>query len=76
MVRLREGLTATNQLYPVKENRGLQCLERMSDRLRSVDSVSVRVVTTITPLRLSRNNQFVALAEHAREPARKEGLNK
>ena len=76
MVRLREGLTATNQLYPVKEDRGLQCSERMSDRLRSVDSVSVRVVATITPLRLSRNKQFVAIAGYAREPARKEGLNK
>ena len=63
MVRLGEGLTSTNHLDPVVEHRAIQCLERMSERLRSVDSGSVRVVGTNTLRRLSKNNQFVALAE-------------
>ena len=63
MVRLGEGLTSTNHLDPVVERRAIQCLERMSERLRSVDSGSVRVVGTNTLRRLSKNNQFVALAE-------------
>ena len=63
MVRLGEGLTSTNHLDPVVEHRAIQCLERMSERLRSVDSGSVRVVGTNTLRQLSKNNQFVALAE-------------
>lgn len=65
MVRLGEGLTATNKLDPVVEKRALQCLERMAERLRSVDRGSVRVVGTNTFRRLSKNNRFVALAEQA-----------
>ena len=63
MVRLGEGLTSTNHLDPVVEHRAIQCLERMSERLRSVDSGSVRVVGTNTLRQLSKNNQFVTLAE-------------
>ena len=66
MVRLGEGLTSTNHLDPVVEHRAIQCLERMSERLRSVDSGSVRVVGTNALRRLSKNNQFVALAEQVR----------
>ncbi len=63
MVRLGEGLTTSNELKPEVAERALLCLERMSQRLRSVERENLRVVGTNTLRRLTSNSSFVVEAE-------------
>ncbi len=63
MVRLAEGLGPANMLSPKTTARALECLERLSQRLRLLPQRNVRVVGTNT-LRKARNSQqFIARAE-------------
>ncbi len=63
MVRLAEGLGPANMLSPKTIARALECLERLSQRLRLLPARNVRVVGTNT-LRKARNSQqFIARAE-------------
>ena len=63
MVRLAEGLGPANMLSPKSIARALECLERLSQRLRQLPQRNVRVVGTNT-LRKARNSQqFIARVE-------------
>ena len=63
MVRRAEGLGPANMLSPKTTARALECLERLSQRLRLLPQRNVRVVGTNT-LRKARNSrQFIARAE-------------
>jgi exopolyphosphatase/guanosine-5'-triphosphate,3'-diphosphate pyrophosphatase len=65
MVRLAAGLDERNRLSDEARARGIACLERFGQRLRSVPSGNIRVVGTNT-LRRARNGQrFLKQAERA-----------
>ena len=63
MVRLAEGLTDKGQLSPEVSQRALQCLHRLAQRLRPIDSDNLRVVGTNTLRQLERGSSFLAKAE-------------
>ncbi|MDE0061961.1 MAG: exopolyphosphatase [Gammaproteobacteria bacterium] len=65
MVRLAEGLGATNQLAETVAERAMGCLQRFGQRLRDLHRDNVRIVGTNT-LRKARNSaQFLARAQEA-----------
>ena len=64
-VRLAAGLSAAGQLDTLAQQRGLEALNRFSERLRSFSPDAVRAVATNT-LRVARNaRSFIGTAEAA-----------
>ncbi len=63
MVRLAEGLGPANILSPKSTARALECLERLSQRLRQLPQRNVRVVGTNTLRKAHNSQQFIARAE-------------
>ena len=65
MVRLAEGLNASNELSPAVANRALRCLQRLGQRIRHLPPQNVRVVGTNT-LRQARDSEdFLEAAKRA-----------
>ena len=65
MVRLAEGLNASNELPSIVIDRAINCLKRIGQRLRGIPPQNVRVVGTNT-LRAAANSQdFIQAAEAA-----------
>ena len=65
MVRLAEGLGASNTLAPNVARRALDCLERFGQRLRQIDRDNVRVVGTNTLRKARDSAQFISDAQAA-----------
>lgn len=63
MVRLAEGLTDKGQLSKEVSERALQCLQRLAQRLRSIDPNNLRIVGTNTLRQLESSSSFLAEAE-------------
>ena len=63
MVRLAEGLTDEGLLNDEVSARALRCLQRLAQRLRSIDSDNLRVVGTSTLRQLEHDSTFLADAE-------------
>ena len=63
MVRLAEGLTDKGQLSKQVSERALQCLQRLAQRLRSIDPNNLRIVGTNTLRQLENSSSFLAEAE-------------
>ena len=64
MVRLAEGLTDKGQLSKQVSERALQCLQRLAQRLRSIDPNNLRIVGTNTLRQLENSSSFLAKAEN------------
>ena len=64
MVRLAEGLTDTGHLSDNVSERALQCLQRLAQRLRSIDPNNLRIVGTNTLRQLENSSSFLAKAEN------------
>ena len=65
MVRLAEGLNASNELAPAVAERALSCLHRLGQRIRHLPPQNVRVVGTNT-LRKARGSEgFIEAAGRA-----------
>ena len=65
MVRLADGLADDGDLNPEVEQRALDCLERLGERLRPLEHENVRVVGT-NALRQAKNAQAFIKAAEAR----------
>lgn len=65
MVRLAAGLDHRNRLTVEARSRGIACLERFGQRLRSVQAANVRVVGTNTLRRARNGREFLLQAERA-----------
>ena len=63
MVRLASGLTNGPMLLPEVSERALDCLGRLSERLRSVASENLRIVGTNTLRQVGMESHFVKQAE-------------
>ncbi len=63
MVRIAEGLDGDNRLTTEVTERALSCLERFSQRLRSLHPQDIRVVGTNTLRRARNAKQFLEQAE-------------
>lgn len=62
MVRLAAGLGPDNQLSKESTDKALDCLSRLAQRLRPLDTENIRIVGTNT-LRLAKGNGFLQRAE-------------
>ncbi len=62
MVRLAEGLKDNGELSGKVVTRALECLQRLAQRLRPLETDNVRIVGTNT-LRRVRKSDFIAMAE-------------
>lgn len=65
MVRLAEGLDEDGNLDPVVEERALDCLGRLGQRIRSLEVENVSAVGTNTLRRASHADDFIFQAEQA-----------
>ncbi len=63
MVRLAEGLNSNNRLSKASIDRALTCLERLAQRLRTLEPDSVRVVGTNTLRKATNSKAFIEQAE-------------
>jgi len=65
MVRLAEGLDDNGCMDPEVEQRALDCLSRLGERIRTLDAKCVSTVGTNTLRRIENSDEFIFHAEQA-----------